>query len=116
MAKVKQVINMSNLEINQLLQQMRNMASMAENKLPIEAGADIGKADFAQLLKDSVNQVNETQKSASGLAESFELGDPNVNLSEVMIAIQKANVSFQAMTQVRNNLVSAYKEVMNMPV
>ena len=116
MAKVKQVINMSNLEINQLLQQMRNMASMAENKLPIEAGANIGKTDFAQLLKDSVNQVNETQKSASGLAQSFELGDPNVNLNEVMVAIQKANVSFQAMTQVRNNLVSAYKEVMNMPV
>ena len=107
---------MSSLEINQLLQQMRDMASMAENKLPIEAGADIGKADFAQLLKDSVSQVNQTQKTASGLSESFELGDPSVNLSEVMIAIQKANVSFQAMTQVRNNLVSAYKEVMNMPV
>ncbi len=107
---------MSNLEINQLLQQMHSMASMAENKMPLEAGVDIGKPDFAQLLKNSVNQVNETQKSASGLAESFELGDPNVNLSEVMIAIQKANVSFQAMTQVRNNLVSAYKEVMNMPV
>ncbi|MFV9614533.1 MAG: flagellar hook-basal body complex protein FliE [Gammaproteobacteria bacterium] len=107
---------MSNLEINQLLHQMRDMASMAENKLPIEAGADIGKADFSQLLKDSVNQVNQTQKAASGLAESFELGDPNVNLGEVMIAIQKANVSFQAMTQVRNNLVSAYKEVMSMPV
>jgi len=107
---------MSSLEINQLLQQMKNMASMAENKMPIEAGADIAKPDFAKLLKDSVNQVNETQKSASGLAESFELGDPNVNLSEVMIAIQKANVSFQAMTQVRNNLVSAYKEVMNMQV
>ena len=116
MANVKQVINMSNLEINQLLQQMNNMASMAENKLPIDAGADIGKSDFAQLLKDSVNQVKETQKTASGLSQSFELGDPNVNLGEVMIAIQKASVSFQAMTQVRNNLVSAYKEVMNMPV
>jgi flagellar hook-basal body complex protein FliE len=115
-ANEKQVINMSNLEINQLLQQMHSMASMAENKMPLEAGADIGKPDFAQLLKDSVNQVNETQKSASGLAEAFELGDPNVNLSEVMIAIQKASVSFQAMTQVRNNLVSAYKEVMNMQV
>ncbi len=107
---------MSSLEINQVLQQMRDMASIAENKLPVESGADIGKSDFAQLLKDSVNQVNQTQKTASGLAESFELGDPSVNLSEVMIAIQKANVSFQAMTQVRNNLVSAYKEVMNMPV
>lgn len=107
---------MSNLEISQLLQQMRNMASMAENKAPMETGMDVAKPDFAQLLKDSVNQVNETQKSASGLATAFETGDPNVNLSEVMVAIQKANVSFQAMTQVRNHLVSAYKEVMNMQV
>ena len=53
---------------------------------------------------------------AAGKATAFEMGDPNVNLSEVMVAIQKANVSFQAMTQVRNNLVSAYKDIMNMPV
>lgn len=107
---------MSTLEINQLLHQMRDMAAMAENKVPLDPGADVSKPDFAQLLKDSVNQVNETQKSAAGMATAFESGDPNVNLSEVMVAIQKASVSFQAMTQVRNNLVSAYKEVMNMPV
>jgi flagellar hook-basal body complex protein FliE len=108
---------MSSIEINQLLQQMRNMASAAEsNNSPLDAGADVTKTDFAQLLKDSVNQVNETQHTSSNLATAFEMGDPNVNLSEVMVAIQKANVSFQAMTQVRNNLVSAYKEVMNMQV
>ncbi len=111
---------MSGLEINQLLHQMRDMAAMAENKLPMDAGSveagGAARADFGQLLKDSVNQVNETQKSASSLSTAFEVGDPNVNLSEVMVAIQKASVSFQAMTQVRNNLVSAYKEVMNMQV
>lgn len=106
---------MSSVEINQVLQQMRNMASMAENK-PVEPGANMSGSDFSQLLKESVNKVNETQQTASGLATAFESGDPAVNLSEVMIAIQKANVSFQAMTQVRNNLVSAYKEVMNMQV
>jgi len=107
---------MSSVEINQVLQQMRNMSSIAENKLPLEPGADVSKPDFSQLLKDSVNQVNHMQKSAGGLATAFESGDPSVNLSEVMVAIQKASVSFQAMTQVRNNLVSAYKEVMSMPV
>jgi len=107
---------MSSLEINQVLQQMREMASAAEAKTPFDAGTDVAKPDFAQLLKDSVNQVNETQKASSKLSTAFEMGDPNVNLSEVMVAIQKANVSFQAMTQVRNNLVSAYKEVMNMQV
>jgi len=107
---------MSSLEINQVLQQMREMASAAESKPTFDAGADVAKPDFAQLLKDSVNQVNETQQTSSNLATAFEMGDPNVNLSEVMVAIQKASVSFQAMTQVRNNLVSAYKEVMNMQV
>jgi len=107
---------MSSVEINQVLQQMRNMGAMAENKLPIDPTAEISKPDFSQLLKDSVNQVNHMQKSAGGLASAFEAGDPSVNLSEVMVAIQKASISFQAMTQVRNNLVSAYKEVMNMSV
>jgi flagellar hook-basal body complex protein FliE len=106
---------MSSVEINQVLQQMRNMASIAENKA-VEPGTNVSGSDFAQLLKDSVNKVNETQKTASDMATAFEVGDPAVNLSEVMVAIQKANISFQAMTQVRNNLVSAYKEVMNMQV
>ncbi len=107
---------MSTVEINQVLQQMRDMSSMAGNKLPLDPTAEISKPDFSQLLKDSVNQVNHMQKTASGMATAFESGDPSVDLSEVMIAIQKASVSFQAMTQVRNNLVSAYKEVMNMSV
>ncbi len=107
---------MSSVEINQVLTQMRNMAALAENKLPTNAGANVSGPDFSQLMKDSVNQVNQTQKSAMGMATAFEAGDPSVNLSEVMVAIQKAKVSFTAMTQVRNNLVSAYKEVMNMQV
>ncbi len=111
---------MSDIEINSLLQQMRSMAAMAENRIPNnELNNAINpkdKADFAQLIADSINKVNETQKAASAQATAFEKGDPNVNLGDVMIALQKASVSFQAMTQVRNNLVSAYKEVMNMQV
>jgi len=95
---------------------MRDVAAMAENKMPMQTASDVSAPDFSQLLKDSINQVNETQKSAAGLTTAFESGDPSVNLTEVMVAIQKANVSFQAMTQVRNNLVSAYKEIMNMQV
>ena len=107
---------MSEIDIGQVLQQMRTMAAMAENKLPLDMGADAVKADFGQLLKNSINEVNETQKTAKSLAAAFESGNKDVNLSEVMVAIQKASVSFQAMTQVRNNLVSAYKEIMNMQV
>ena len=111
---------MSDIQINQLLQQMRSMAALAENRASgiDETGASgqASQADFAQLIKNSIDKVNETQKTSASLATAFEQGDPNVNLSDVMVAIQKASVSFQAMTQVRNNLVSAYKEVMNMQV
>jgi len=115
---------MSDLEASQattqLLQQMRSMAAMAENRIstqvPVQSGAEVGKTDFAQLVKDSINKVNQTQGEASSMRTAFELGDPSVNLSEVMIAVRKSSVSFEAMKQVRNNLVSAYREVMRMPV
>jgi flagellar hook-basal body complex protein FliE len=107
---------MSDIAINQILQQMRGMAAMAEAQPAQQNTADVAGLDFGRLLKDSVNEVNNIQKNAQTLATSFEMGDPSTNLSEVMIAIQKASVSFQAMTQVRNNLVSAYKEIMNMQV
>jgi len=114
------VYEMSDIQINQLLQQMRSMAQMAEGPASLQSGvAGVEKAagpDFGKLLTESIDKVNETQKSAAAQSTAFSSGDPNVNLSDVMVAIQKANVSFQAMTQVRNNLVSAYKEVMNMQV
>lgn len=107
---------MSDIEVNQLLQQMRNMAAMSENMPPLNNNGEISKPDFGQLLKNSINEVNQVQKAAGKMTSAFESGDPAANLSEVMIAIQKASISFQAMTQVRNNLVSAYKEIMNMQV
>lgn len=107
---------MSDIDINQVLQQMRQMSSLAQTTPTNEIANASSNVDFGAMLKDSVNQVNSTQKAAASMATAFEAGDPSVNLSEVMVAIQKASVSFQAMTQVRNNLVSAYKEIMNMPL
>ena len=108
------------MQINQILSQMREMAAQAENRISsaqhLDNDIQATRPDFGQLLKDSVNHVNETQKTAAAMATAFETGDPNTNLSEVMVSLQKASVSFQAMTQVRNNLVSAYKEIMNMQV
>jgi flagellar hook-basal body complex protein FliE len=63
-----------------------------------------------------VNKVHETQQVSSQLASAFEMGQGGVDLTEVMIASQKASVSFQAMTQVRNKLVQAYQDIMQMPV
>ena len=107
---------MSDIDISQVLQQMRSMAASAENRPSLENINGANQMEFGQLLKDSINKVNETQKTSAEMSAAFEAGDASVNLSDVMVAIQKASVSFQAMTQVRNNLVSAYKEIMNMPV
>jgi len=103
---------MSDMNVNQVLAQMRSMSIDAANK-PQETGNNV---DFSALLKQSINGVNETQKTAGKMAQQFELGESDVSLAEVMISAQKANVSFQAMVQVRNKLVDAYKEVMNMPM
>ena len=55
-------------------------------------------------------------RSAESLAGAFERGDPGTDVAQVMLAMQKANLSFQAITQVRNKLVNAYQEIMNMQV
>lgn len=107
---------MSDININQVIQEMRAMSAMAEGRSPQELSGNEANSEFAQLIKDSINQVNTTQKTAAEMSAAFEAGDPNINLSEVMVALQKASVSFQAMTQVRNNLVSAYRDIMNMQV
>lgn len=104
---------MSDMNVNQVLAQMRAMS--------LEAGTDIqesgtGGSDFAALLKQSIDSVNDTQQVAGKMVEAFETGDTGVSLAEVMVASQKASVSFQAMLQVRNKLVEAYQDVMNMPM
>lgn len=103
---------MSDINVNQVLAQMRTMSIEAGNK-PAAVG-DSG--DFAAMLKESIDAVNQTQKTAGALSTAFETGQSDVSLAEVMIASQKAQVSFQAMLQVRNKLVDAYKDVMSMPM
>ncbi|MFN7085469.1 MAG: flagellar hook-basal body complex protein FliE [Burkholderiales bacterium] len=84
-------------------------------------GAAAGKegpqgVDFGAVLKGAIDQVNATQQQAGTLARQFELGDPQAGLQDVMVSLQKANISFQTMVQVRNKLISAYHEIMNMQV
>lgn len=107
---------MADIDVNQIMTQMRTMAAAAQAG-PRPSPADAAQSmDFAALLKQSVDQVNGAQSDAKLLVESFTRGDPNADLTQVMVAMQKASLSFQAMTQVRNKLVQAYQDVMNMPV
>lgn len=104
---------MSDMNVSQLLSQMRGMSLEASGSKEAEGS---GGFDFAAMLKQTIGSVNDTQQAAGNLTKAFEMGDSKVSLAEVMIASQKANVSFQATMQVRNKLVEAYKDVMNMPM
>jgi flagellar hook-basal body complex protein FliE len=74
------------------------------------------KADFTQALNQALEQVSVKQNDAQDLAQRFQLGDSNVSLEKTMVDLQTANISFQALVQVRNRVVAAYQDIMNMQV
>lgn len=117
------------MDINRLLVEMRAIKQQAmppqvrdvkslvgQIKPGTELGPEKPTPAFGDLFSKAINTVNETQKSANTLAKSYEMGDQGVDITDVMIASQKASISFQAMVQVRNKLVDAYRDVMNMPI
>ena len=106
---------MNEFDSNAVLVQMRALAARMEG-LGTPGAREAGGASFGDVFKQAIDQVNVTQQHAEQLAEAVERGDPNTNIAEVMVALQKADISFQAVAQVRNRLVSAYQEIMNMPI
>lgn len=110
-------------DINSVLMQMREIKAQAQMQIPsIDfVGRDtqvngVEKADFGQLLKSAVDKVNETQAASKKLATAYEQGDPNVELTQVMVSLQKSSIAFEAMAQVRNKLVTAYEDISKMPI
>lgn len=107
---------MSN-NIDVLLSTINSMAAKAANIKPLDQPTvDSSGSSFEEILKSSINQVNDVQKSAELTQKKFEQGDPNTNLQDVVVALQKASLSFETMVQVRNKLTSAYQEIMNTQV
>ena len=119
---------MSNLQIDSVLAQIRSLQAQTKLNVPavrpdaLAPGAKPGGAngaaptDFSRLLRQGLDSVNQAQTQATNAATAFERGVPGVELSTVMIESQKATVAFRAATEVRNRLVNAYQEIMNMPV
>ncbi|MDQ2078098.1 flagellar hook-basal body complex protein FliE [Marinimicrobium sp. ABcell2] len=115
------------VDINNLLHEMRALKSQTqafqkpEGLKPTEMGGlrtpGTSKVPgFGEVMAQAVNKVNETQKASGALAQAYERGEPGVDITDVMVASQKASVSFQAAVQVRNKLVEAYRDIMNMPI
>lgn len=98
-------------------------AGLGVNGLPLagRAGAATGAGEvqgpgFQQALSQALRSVSDTQNQASDMQRQVQMGNPTVSLEETMVAMQKAQIGFQATMQVRNKLVSAYSEIMNMTV
>ena len=114
-----------NSQITAMVAQLKAAAARMESSAPVAgAGTSVGssastapaKLDFADALKGALDQVNATGAKAEEVGKQFTMGSDNVGLSDVMISMQKANISFQAAVQVRNRLVSAYHDIMNMQI
>ena len=99
--------------IDQLLQELNSLAARAEGQTQAPAP---GSPDFGAMLKSVLDQANNAQQEAGNLTQQFDLNAPGADLHDVMMSLQKASLSFQTMVQVRNRLVSAYQEIMNMQV
>ena len=114
---------MSQMEIDggaiaRVLAQIRSLSAQARagGATGPDQAQQTGSSEFATLLKKGIDQVNQTEQSATTLADKFERGVPGVDLPQVMLEMQKATVSFRALTEVRNRLVSAYQDIMNMQI
>ena len=106
---------MSSMQIQQVLAEMRSLqlrASGSDESPTVNAQP----SDFANLMKNSIDHVATMQNQATSLANAYEAGDKSVDLTKVMLEVQKAGLAFHAMTQVRNKLIDAYTQVMNMSV
>jgi flagellar hook-basal body complex protein FliE len=102
---------MSDINMDALLAQMRATLASVTAAQPERAAQG---TDFGALLKGAIDQVNQAQQKGADMARAFEAGE--ADLVETMIALQKAHISFEAMVQVRNKMVQAYQDIMNLPL
>ena len=88
---------------------------LAKASAPQSAGAAGAGADFGDVMQSAVSAVNAQQSRASAASAAYERGE-TTDIASVMLQRQKASIGFEATMQVRNRLLTAYKDIMNMPV
>ncbi len=108
---------MNEMDVSRVLAQIRTLQAQASSRPAAPAAAEaMPKGGFDTLLKGAIEQVNQSQKASAKLQESFARGDNNTDLSTVMLAGAKAQVEFRGLVEVRNRMVAAYQDIMNMPL
>ena len=111
----------SEIDISSLLSNIRQLRETAiqDHQLPFDRltrSEKSGVGDFSHLLQSAIQKVNDIQQQSNNMKVAYETGDAKIDITQVMLASQKASLAFEAMQQVRNKLVEAYKEIMNMPI
>ncbi len=91
-------------------------AGLATNGQPLQRSKAAEAPGFQQALSAALGAVSKSQADAGALQREVQLDNPNVSLEQTMVAMQKAQIGFQATLQVRNKMVSAYTEIMSMQV
>ena len=100
-----------------MVNQMRIMASQSQMRAPgidnVEQAGQV--SSFSESMASSLKAVNETQLTSKAMMEAYDRGE-DVALADVMLAMQSSSMAFQATLQVRNKVLSAYQDIMKMPV
>ncbi|GAA0853650.1 flagellar hook-basal body complex protein FliE [Aliiglaciecola litoralis] len=107
------------IKAQSLYQEMQAMASGAKlDIMPNTTQADFNPSskNFSEMLGQAINTVNDMQLEAKDMQVAFEMGDKTMSLADVMLAKEKSGIAFEATVQVRNKVMEAYKQIMNMPV
>ena len=107
---------MSTPNVDSMITRMQALATAASGKPIATDNATNNGVDFSAVLKNAIENVNTAQNSAQAKAQSFATGASDTSLEDVIVSLQKANLSLQGMIAVRNRLVEAYKEVTNLQV
>ncbi len=104
---------MNTIDTSHLLQQIR---TLGRDLQPVKTPQPGSAGEFGNVLKSTLHSVNSAQQESARLKAGFVSGTGEHSLAEVMIASQKADLGFRAVTEVRNKLITAYQDIMNMPV
>ena len=106
------------IKANSLYQEMQAMAAETRINMDRAPSIDINPSsqNFADMLNNAVNNVNSMQLESRATQQAFEMGAPGLSLADVMVAKEKSGIAFEATLQVRNKVLEAYKQIMNMPV
>ena len=91
-------------------------AGLDANGMPVQKGKAVEGGGFSAALTQALQSVSASQNQSVEMQRQVQLDNPNVSIEETMVAMQKAQIGFQATLQVRNRLVQAYSDIMNMSV